>query len=456
MSISTMRCQGGYYDLLFPMVKYQVMTKRRVIAFLCGIICAPFLLSGAQFVQAQTEVQKLQSQIENKNERLSDIEKEIAQYEAALREVGAEKSTLQSAINRLETERRKVQADISYTENKISSTDLKIDKLTLEIENTESDIEDNENAIRAVLRKMNTADNESLVEVLLRQENISTFWNEYEELTQIKHGMMTKIAALDALKDTYEEKRSESAIFKEELLSLKSQYSDQNWVLANTKENKAQLLSATKNEEANYQSLLSQKKAARDKLLAEVRDIESQIQFILDPNTIPTPGTAVFRWPLDNPYITQYFGYTKFAASGAYGGSQHNGMDLGAPVGTKLYAPLTGTVRNVGNTDAVPGCYSWGKWLLIDHPNGLSSMFAHMSHISVSPGQKVNTGDIVGYVGNTGYSTGPHLHYTVYVTDGVKVKQFNQFKKVTGCGAALSPFAAIEAYMDPLDFLPPL
>lgn len=428
--------------------------KRRVFAFFCGVFLSVSLIHGIEFTYAQSEVSKLQAQIEDKSDRLSDIEKEIAEYEAALQEVGAEKSTLQNAIYRLETERKKVQADIAFTENKISSTDLKIDQLTLEIAKTEEGIAQNENAIKAVLRKMNTSDEETLVEVLLRNENISDFWNEYEELAQIKQGMWLKIANLDALKEEYEQKRAESADFKEELVSLKNQYSDQNSVLTNNKAEKADLLSATQNEEANYQTLLQQKKAARDQLLAEVREIESQIQFILDPNTIPTPGTPVFRWPVDNPYITQYFGYTKFAQSGAYGGSQHNGMDLGAPVGTKIYAPLTGTVRNVGNTDAVPGCYSWGKWVLIDHPNGLSSMFAHLSHISVVPGQKLKTSDIVGYIGNTGYSTGPHLHYTVYVSDGVEVKQFNQFKSVTSCGAALSPFAGIEAYLDPIDYLP--
>ena len=132
----------------------------------------------------------------------------------------------------------------------------------------------------------------------------------------------------------------------------------------------------------------------------------------------------------------------------------HNGIDLAAPVGTKIYAPLTGTVRNVGNTDLVRGCYSWGKWVLIDHPNGLSTLFAHLSHIGVTPGQKLSTGDVVGFTGNTGFSTGPHLHYTLYVSEAVQVRQFNQFKAATSCGAALSPFAAVEGYLDPLDYLP--
>ncbi len=423
----------------------------------CMIVLFTLFAVPINFSIAQSDIQQLQRQIQEKNSRLSEIEEEIAQYKAALEEVGAEKSTLQNAIYRLETERKKVQADIAYTENKINATDLQIQKLTLEIEETEFAIKQSQDAIRAILREMYISDNQSFIEVFLQQENIAAFWNEYAELEKIKESMRQKIAKLKKLKTAYETKRSESTSFKQELVNLKSQYVDQNAILRNSKAEKAKLLAATKNEEANYQTLLQKKIAARDKLLAEVRDIESQIQFILDPNTIPAPGTPVFRWPLEKPIrITQYFGYTKFARSGAYGGNQHNGMDMAAPVGTKAYAPLSGTVRMTGNTDLVPGCYSWGKWVLIDHPNGLSTLFAHLSQPAVVPGQKVKTGDVVAYTGNTGYSTGPHLHYTVYVTEGVEVKQFNQFKKVTSCGAALSPFAAIEAYQDPLDFLPPL
>ena len=432
------------------------MSTRSLISFFCGLLIVPFVSGGIDFAFAQSEIKKLQAEIGVKNERLSDIEKEIAQYTAALQEVGAEKSTLQSAINKLELERKKVKADISYTENKISSTDLEINKLILEISATETDIQQNEDAIREILRSMNIADEETLIEVFLRQQNISEFWNAFDELETVKNSISKKVKSLSALKETLEKKRDENTQRRGELLSLKEQYDDQHSILAGNQANKAELLSVTKNEEANYQTLLKEREAAREKLLAEVRDIESQIQFILDPNSIPVPGTAVLKWPVDNPYITQYFGYTKFALSGAYNGNQHNGMDLGAPIGTKIYAPLTGTVRMIGNTDAVPGCYSWGKWALIDHPNGLSSMFAHMSQIAVSPGQSVKTGEVVGYIGSTGYSTGPHLHFTLYVTAGVSVKQFNQFKAVTGCGAALSPFAAVEAYLDPLDFLPPL
>ena len=430
------------------------MTKRRVIAFLCGLFLIPVIYAGAGVVHAQSDVRKLQNEIEERNERLTEIEEEIAEYEKALTVVGAEKNTLQRAINQLNLERKKVRADISYTENKITSTDLEINKLTLEINKAERDIESNEDAIKAILRNMNFADNDTFIEILLRHDNVSEFWNEFESLQTVRNSMRAKVYGLSELKVVLETKREENTTRRGELVDLKNQYSDQNSILSSNQANKTQLLSATKNEEANYQALLQEKAEARNRLLAEVRDIESQIQFILDPNTIPTPGTVVFQWPLDNPIITQNFGYTKFALGGAYNGNQHNGMDMGAPIGTKIHAPLTGTVRNIGNTDLVRGCYSWGKWILIDHPNGLSSMFAHLSQISVSVGQKVKTDQVIGYVGSTGYSTGPHLHYTLYVKDAVNVLKFDEFKTVTGCGAALSPFSAVEGYLNPRDYLP--
>lgn len=432
------------------------MRTRSVISFICGCICIPLLYASGVSVNAQTDITKLQTEIAKKNDRLSEIEKEIAEFEAALQEVGAERSTLQSAINTLELERKKVLADVRLTENKIDATDLEIQKLENEITTTEESITTNQTVVAEILRRMNMADEETLVEVLLRQEQISNFWNELQDLQTIRRSMHERTKQLEILKASLQDAYAQNENRKEDLLGLRKRFTDQQSILVSNQATQSELLRQTRNEEAEYQQLLADRKAAREKLLAEVRDIESQIQFILDPNTIPSPGTAVFIWPLDNVIITQRFGYTKFALSGAYQGSQHNGIDLGASIGTPIKAPLTGTVRNVGNTDSVPGCYSWGQWVLIDHPNGLSTMFAHMSRIGVQPGQKVSTGDIVGYVGNTGYSTGPHLHYTLYVSDGVQVKQFNQFKSVTSCGAALSPFAGIEAYLDPIDYLPAL
>ena len=432
------------------------MRRPVLVAFFIGLVL-PVSLSFTHQALAQNQVRELQNQIADRNDRLAAIEAEIAKYEAELQEVGAERQTLQSAINRLETERKKVNAEISKTESLISSTDLEINKLVFEITSTEQDIEQARQAISEIIRSQYKAGEESLIEMLLRNEKLSEFWSEIDTFDDIKNEMASKVAALNELQQNLESNRDVSESKRNQLTSLKEQYSDQNEVLVNSKAEQAELLSATKNEEAEYQALLAQQQAAREQIERELREFESQLQFILDPNTIPAPGTPVFNWPVDNVIITQLFGGTEFAARnpGIYGRPYHPGVDFGAPRGTPIKAPLSGTVRAVGNTDAVPGCYSWGKWTLIDHANGLSTMYAHQDVIGVSPGQKVSTGEIIGYIGNTGLSTGPHLHFTLYAKEGVTVRKFNEIKAVTGCGPATTPTAATSAYIDPMLYLPP-
>jgi murein DD-endopeptidase MepM/ murein hydrolase activator NlpD len=417
-------------------------------------------MGGVSYVTAQSsELERLQKDIQDRGSRLAEIEAEIAKFEAELQEVGAERKTLQSAINQLSLERKKVQAEIQKTENLISSTDLEINKLILEIKRTEQDIEETASAIAQIIRAQYQSSEESMIELLLQNERLSDVWTTIEAQDSIRNTMTVKVTELSELQLLLTEKREENTEKRSNLLSLKSQYSDQNVVLANNQTERAELLEVTKSEEKNYQLLLAEKQEAREQIIKDLRDFEAKLQFILDPNTIPTPGTRVFDWPLKNIIVTQYFGGSEFAKRnpGIYGGrAYHPGIDLGAPRGTAIHAPLSGTVRATGNTDLVPGCYSWGKWTLIDHANGLSTLYAHQDLISVTAGQKVTTGEIIGYTGNTGFSTGPHLHFTVYVKDGVTVRQFNEIKTVTSCGPASTPVAATEAYVDPIDYLPPL
>jgi murein DD-endopeptidase MepM/ murein hydrolase activator NlpD len=434
-----------------------VIPKRLLVALLLGVLLPQFLFVAPE-VFAQSEIEKLRDQIEDRGSRLAEIEAEIAKFEADLQVVGAEKKTLQSAINQLELERRKVNAEISKTENLITSTDLEINKLVLEISRTEKEIDKAEEAIGAIIRAEYIAADDTLIELLLRHEKLSEFWSTFEAHENIRDTIQLKASDLGTFKDLLREQRTENENRRSKLTDLKDQYSQQNEVLVNNKEEQAELLEVTKSEEQNYQQLLASQKTAQEKILKELRDFESKLQFFLDPTTIPSPGTPVFRWPLANLVITQLFGGTEFATRNAavYGGrAYHPGVDMGAPRGTPILAPLTGTVRATGNTDAVPGCYSWGKWTLIDHANGLTTLYAHQDVLGVSTGQKVNTGDVIGYVGNTGFSTGPHLHFTVYAKDGVNVRKFNEIKTVTSCGPATTPVAATDAYIDPMLYLPP-
>ncbi len=427
------------------------------IAFTITISSVWFFHSLEAEAQSSKELDKLKNDLAERSSRLDEIEKEIARFETELGKIGGEKQSLQKAINQLSLEKKKTEAEISKTENLISLTDLEISKLTIEMDKTETTIEKNKKAISEIMRKQYQDSNITFLELMLQNKKLSEFVNDVKNKEVVKNNLSVKVSELSSLHETLGKNKDDNSKKRSNLSSLKSQYSDQKVILGNNQAEQSKLLEVTKNEEKTYQNLLSEQISAREQIEKELREFESKILFLLDPNTIPAPGTAVFAWPLKSFVITQLFGGTEFASNNAsvYGGRPyHPGVDFGVPRGTPIYAPLAGTVRATGNTDLVPGCLSWGKWALLDHANGLSTLYAHQDLVSITPGQKVATGEIIGYTGSTGYSTGPHLHFTVYAKDGVSVRKFNEIKTSTSCGPATTPVAASDAYLDPMLYLP--
>jgi len=110
------------------------------------------------------------------------------------------------------------------------------------------------------------------------------------------------------------------------------------------------------------------------------------------------------RWPLSGFRITTYFGQR-----GAFQ-RYHTGIDLAAPHGTPVVAAKDGQVQVAGWSS-----FGYGFHVILDHGGGVETLYAHLSRIAVRPGEWVEAGQVVGYVGSTGWSTGPHLHFEVRV-----------------------------------------
>ncbi|MFC3100258.1 M23 family metallopeptidase [Altererythrobacter lauratis] len=127
----------------------------------------------------------------------------------------------------------------------------------------------------------------------------------------------------------------------------------------------------------------------------------------------PRLGVSIpSRAPLDNMTLTSSYGMRTHPVLG--GRRQHNGIDLAAPTGTPVYATADGRVS------MAQWYSSYGNYVQIEHGGSLQTRYAHLSAYTVSDGDMVRKGDLIGYVGSTGRSTGPHLHYEVRV-DNVAV-----------------------------------
>lgn len=120
-------------------------------------------------------------------------------------------------------------------------------------------------------------------------------------------------------------------------------------------------------------------------------------------------GTSAkgFQWPLSHFQITSYYHdanyYRRFRRV-------HTGIDLAAPQGTPIYAAKAGVINDAGWSPV-----GYGYYVKINHGGGVETLYGHMSRISVRSGQRVNKGALIGYVGRTGFATGPHLHFEVRI-----------------------------------------
>ena len=153
-------------------------------------------------------------------------------------------------------------------------------------------------------------------------------------------------------------------------------------------------LALIRTQKAAYEKELAQAKAESDAIAAQLGGGSSG----------PRPGRLL--WPVNGP-ITSPFGPRPHPIYGIV--KVHEGIDIGVGMGTPIKAPAAGTVKSAGWQGG------YGNATVIDHGGGMATLYGHQSSFAVRAGQRVNAGDIIGYVGSTGNSTGPHLHFEVRI-----------------------------------------
>ncbi len=405
------------------------------------------VLIWPQGAYAQTPVESLRSQIQSHNDQIQQLEKDIATYQKQMQALGTTRSTLESTLKTLELSRQKLSADLAITQNKIASANLRIKELSLSIGDKEEMIASHRTLIGRFVRDIASEDSTSLIERLAATERLADVWVAVDETVSVKRALNTHIEELAAAKVQLTDNREEVQKTKEQLAALESQLIVERRSVDASKAAQQALIAQTKNQESEYQKLIAQKQAEKTSFEAALFQLASELTTALDPSRIPSAATGILRWPLDSVFITQEFGKTT-SSGRLYASGTHDGIDLRASVGTPVRAALSGTILEV-NHGAVPNC-QYGKWVLVKHANGLTTLYAHLSEIAVQKGQVVTTGQVVGFAGSTGYATGPHLHFTVYASEGLSFKQYT-----CKSGPVVTvPIAPPTAYLNPLLYLP--
>ena len=431
--------------------------KRAVVTAL--LILTPLFL----FAQSN-EIEEISGEIKNTESTLTDIEKQIREDQRKLDQIAGQKNTLKSTITTLDASRSKLEKDITKTSADIEKTDEQILTLSQQIDVLREDIKEKEGFIQETISRIQREGQRSFWEVILLYDTFSRYIDRLANFETTGKVLRESVQKLESDKDKLEGKTKEESAKKEELLDLTEQLADKKTVVEITKQEKQKVLAQTQNTEKKYQQTLAEKLRLKRQFETALLELESRLQIAIDKSLFAGKSAGLFSWPVSNFRITQFFGNTSFASSGAYNGRGHSGTDFAVAIGTPVRAVMDGTVTSAFNTDDVGArgsdgvyrkCVSYGAYVLLKHDNGLSTLYAHNSLLKVKNGQRVKRGDIIAYSGNSGYSTGPHLHFSTYATQGVQVKRLGDVSSTTFyCANSIIPIISLNAYLDPYDYLP--
>ncbi len=413
-------------------------------------LCFGVFLLFTQSVCAET-AETVHTQINNTTTQIKALNKEIEQYQKRISETGEQSRTLANLIKELTLTRNKLLKEAQVTEKKISITKDSIHAIDTTLTEDERRITLSKQALTKTFQEIWQQDHTPFIEKILLDTTIIDTSRDLNNMLDFKkrvhEDMVLLLQQQSALIDTKIKKEVE----KQNLVTLKTTLDQKKLAVDITKKEKDTILKETKNKESNYKKLLADREKKRDAFEKELEVYEAQLKFILNPKVLPTEGKGVLAWPLDSVFVTQLFGKT-VAAKRLYLSGSHSGVDFRAAVGTPVKSMGSGIVQGSGDTDLYCKGASFGKWVFIKYDNGLSSTYGHMSYISATTGQAVKAGDTVGLSGNSGHSTGPHLHVTVYASGGAEVKTV---PSISCNGKTFTmPIASSSAYLDPMLYLP--
>jgi len=381
------------------------------------IVCYFLFPSGIIFSRA--EIKDLRAQIEEKAKQLQEIEAQRDIIEKNLEEIEKSKNSLKKEISIIDSNINQLNLLIKGNKLNIEKLDLEINSLEEEIDKLGTDISTRRVILQKLFTELQEKDRENFFIIFLKNKSLSQAVDEVRSIERLNNFLTKSIAELNFLQSGLVDKlnvaQSKKRAKEIETVNLKIRQQ----IVQEQRQLQQTLLNQTRNQEKIYAAQLTEIEKLQAAVSAEVEKIEAELRKTINPNLLPLPRPFVLLKPLPEPYasrkLSQGYGFTP-AASRLYKGKYHNGVDFAAPVGTEVLAAEEGMVINVGNQDKF--CYkgSYGKFVVVKHNNGLTTLYGHLSKYIVSIGQRVERGEVIGYVGSTGYATGPHLHFTVFAS----------------------------------------
>lgn len=379
------------------------------------IIVAIVLLIVPLGAQGELAPEQLNVAIQEKSRQLQDIQRQLEETQKNLSATQEEKRTLSNELSQIQKNIKQLDLGMKSNTLKIGKLNLEITGLAQAINETERQIEVRRAATENIIKEFQQLDDTDPLLIFLKNDTLSRAVDEQSRLTEMNSNLTQATAELQALNDERQGKLKTTAEKKTAVEGEYKTLTARKSVVEDKKKEQQEILAVTKNKEKTYQELAVDLAKRQAEIATEIEAIDAALRLKINPNKLPNAHKGVLGWPVpENMRITQSYGGTAFALRGGYKGRWHNGIDIGGAAGAIIASAEEGIVVAAGNQDLYCRRGAYGKFVVVRHPNNLITLYGHMSKLNVTTGQQVARGETIGYMGNTGYAFGVHLHFTVY------------------------------------------
>lgn len=375
--------------------------------------------SSITYAQSLGELQNKQDEIgqniDNKNSEIAEKQKSLDEINEQLKQLDAELGQAVVELNKINEQLDTVNSELTQAEN----------DLEIAIQDKDEQYE----TLQKRVRHMYEYGQVSYLETLFGSTSFSDFLsrleylnavhdydeNLYNELIEKQKQIEDLVEQINTKKEEVEALKQIATIKKDELESTIEQKTALNNQIESDKDLLEQQLTQLQQTNADIEQMIQEEiarqeeearqEAARQEELAKQQALDSQNS---SSNSSSSGTSGSLMWPSDTSYITSSFGYRTHPISGEPT-KLHTGVDVGCATGSSVYSAESGKVLTSGWVSG------YGNCVIILHDNGLQTLYGHLSQPVVSVGERVSRGQLIAYSGNSGNSTGPHLHFEVRV-----------------------------------------
>ncbi len=352
-----------------------------------------------------------------------EIKTNTAEAKKKLDSMGQQKSELQQQMDEIDNQLSQVTNELDTVQNELENTQTQLVNTEKELEAAEEDREEQYELLRERLRFMYVNGRIGYVNVLFKTDSFPDFFNRLEYINRIYKYDQGLLNQLKETEQVIADKYNEIDERKKELGVLMNSQKSKQRALEEALGQKKQVIQSLNADEQKYLQQIKELEASGSKVENLIKEKQAEAaraaaaaaaaarQKNAASSGTPSKGTYTggkLNWPVQGRTgVSSGYGSRKSPISGR--SEFHSGIDIPAPTGTNILSAEKGTVIFAGNMNG------YGNTVIVDHGNGLSTLYAHNSKLTVSKGQSVDRASVIAKAGSTGYSTGPHLHFEVRV-----------------------------------------